>query len=242
MYQGANSALHTKHINAFHNSAVGGHSGVLPTYQRLKRLFSWNGMKLAVEDFVRQCAICQQAKHSTGRPADLLQPLPIPLGIWCQLTMDFVERLPTSFGADVIMVVVDRLTKYAHLIPLKHPFTACSVAQAFLDSVVKLHGIPLSIVSDRDKIFISRLWKDMFAALGTKLQFTTAYPQTGGQSERVNHMRCFVHDNPKQWRRWLPLAEFWYNATYHSSMGTLPSKALYGCEPNLGVLHVLEED
>jgi hypothetical protein len=159
IWVGANSALQTKLINAFHNSAVGGHSGVLPTYKRLKRLFSWSGMKTSVEDFVKQCVVCQQAKHLHSKPAGLLQPLPIPEGIWRELTMDFVEGLPLSNGANVIMVVVDRLTKYAHLVPLKHPFTASTVAQVFLDSVVKLHGVPLSIVSDRDKIFISRLWK-----------------------------------------------------------------------------------
>jgi hypothetical protein len=126
-------------------------------------------MKGEVEDFVKQCAICQQAKHITMKPAGLLQPLPIPSGIWRELTMDFVEGLSLSSGANVITVVVDCLTKYAHLVPLKHPFTASSVAQAFLDSVVKLHGVPLSIVSNRDKIFISRLWKELFAALGTKL-------------------------------------------------------------------------
>jgi hypothetical protein len=169
IWVGANSALQTKLINAFHNSAVGGHSGVLPTYKRLKRLFSWSGMKTSVEDFVKQCVVCQQAKHLHSKPAGLLQPLPIREGIWRELTMYFVEGLPLSNGANVIMVVVDRLTKYAHLVPLKHPFTASTVAQVFLDSVVKLHGVPLSIVSDRDKIFISRLWKELFSALGTKL-------------------------------------------------------------------------
>jgi hypothetical protein len=98
-------------------------------------------MKLAVEDFVHQCVVYQQAKHNTGKLVGLQQPLPIPSGIWRQLTMDFVEVLPISFGADVIMLVVDRLTKYAHLIPLKHPFIASSMAQAFLDSVVQLHGV-----------------------------------------------------------------------------------------------------
>jgi hypothetical protein len=162
--------------------------------------------------------------------------------------MDFIEGLPLSSGANVIMVVVDRLMKYAHPVPLKHPFTVLSVAQAFLDSVVKLHGVPLSIVSDHDKIFISRLWKELFTALGTKLQFTTAYhPQTDGQSEWVNQciemfLRYFVHETPHQWCRWLPLADFWYNSSYHLSLGTSPFKALYGCEPNLGAMPVLDDD
>jgi hypothetical protein len=175
IWVGANSALQTKLIHAFHNTAVGGHSGVLPTYTRLKRLFSWHGMKTGVEDFVKQCSVCQQAKHSLSKPAGLLQPLPIPTGIWRELTMDFVEGLPLSAGKNVIMVVVDRLTKYAHLIPLKHPYKADGVAQAFLDSVVKLHGVPLSIVSDRDPVFLSKLWKELFSTMGTKLKFTTAY-------------------------------------------------------------------
>jgi hypothetical protein len=155
VWVGANSALQTKLINVFHNSAVGGHSGVLPTYKCLKQLFSWSGMKTSVDDFVKQCVLCQQSKHLHSKPARLLPPLLIPKGIWRELAMDFVEGLPLSNGANVIMVVVDRLTKYAHLIPLKHPFTASTVAQVFLDSVVKLHGVPLSIVSDRDKIFQS---------------------------------------------------------------------------------------
>lgn len=175
IWVGDNSALHTKLINAFHNSAIGGHSGMLPTYKRLKRLFSWYGMKTEVDDFVKQCSTCQQAKHSHNRPAGLLQPLPIPQGIWRELTMDFIGGFPLSAGANVIMVVVDQLTKYAHFVPLKHPFTASSVADAFLDTVVKLHGVPLSIVSDRDPIFISRLWKQLFSSLGTKLKFITAY-------------------------------------------------------------------
>lgn len=120
---GQNSALQTKLIAACHSSALGGHSGVAPSYYRLKRHFTWKGMKQDVESFVKQ-----QAKHSLNHPLGLLQPLPIPEGVWRDLSMDFVEGLPKSEGYSVIMVVVDRLTKYAHFIPVKHPYTASTIA------------------------------------------------------------------------------------------------------------------
>jgi hypothetical protein len=184
VWLGANSALQTKLILAFHVSAVGGHSGVHATYHRLKRLFAWTGMKTAVTEFIRQCDVCQHAKHLNQHPQGLLQPLPIPAGAWQDITMDFVEGLPLSEGANTILVVVDRFTKYAHFLPLKHPFSAPQVARVFVDSVVKLHGMPRSIVSDRDKIFTSLFWRLLFAKLGIKQKFTTAYhPQTDGQSE-----------------------------------------------------------
>ena len=154
--------------------------------------------------------------------------------------MDFVEGLPMSDGADTIMVVVDRFTKFAHFVPLRHPFHAPQVAKAFWDNVVKLHGIPTSIVSDRDKVFTSNLWKQLFAGAGTKLPYSTTYhPQMDDQSKRMNqcmemYLRCAVHDAPRQWRRWLPMAEFWYNSTFHASLNCTPFKALYGREANLG--------
>ena len=132
---------------------MGGHSGILPTYFRVKQLFSWQGMKTDVENFVKQCAICQQAKHELCKYPGLLQPLPIPKGPWQSFSMDFIEGLPKSEGYSSILVVVDRFTKVSHFIPLKHPFTAAGVAKAFLQNVVRLHGLPLPIVSGRDKVF-----------------------------------------------------------------------------------------
>lgn len=236
VWLGANSALQTKLISAFHASAVGGHSGVQATYQRIKRLFAWHGLKRAVTDFVRQCDVCQHAKHSNQHPQGLLQPLPTPAGAWQDITIDFIDGLPLSEGANTILVVVDRFTKYAHFLPLKHPYTAPQVARLFVDSVVKLHGMPHSIVSDRDTIFTSHFWKLLFAKLGTKLKYTT-----DGQTERVNqslemYLRCSIQDNPKQWKLWLPMAELWYNSSFHSSIGCSPFKALYGHEPNLGAM------
>jgi hypothetical protein len=245
---GANAALQTKLIAALHSSAVGGHSGIQATYHRVKCLFAWTGLKTAVEDYIKQCDICQHAKHTTNHPAGLLQPLPIPEGAWQDITMDFIDGLPLADGANTILVVVDRFTKYAHFVPLKYPYTAPKVARVFVDSIVKLHGMPHSITSDRDAIFTSNFWKLLFQALGTKLQYTTAYhPQTDGQSERVNQclemfLRCAAQDKPGQWRALLPMADFWYNSTFHSALGFSPFKALYGHEPNLGAMPDIEED
>ena len=153
--------------------------------------------------------------------------------------MDFVEGLPKSEGCDSIMVVVDRLTKFAQFVPLHHPFMAAQVARPFWEHIIKLHGVPRSIVSDRDKIFTSVMWWELLAAAGTKVLYSTAYhPQMDGQMERVNqclemYLRCAVHDTSQQWRKWLPAAEFWYNSTHHASLQCSPFRALYGIDPNL---------
>lgn len=220
IWVGNNSALQTKIIDALHSSAVGGHSGQKATYHRVKRMFVWKGLKQDVEGYVKQCAVCQQAKHLNTHPAGLLQPLPVPEGVWQDISLDFVEGLPKSDGYNVILVVVDRFSKYAHFLPLKHPYTAVTVAKAFYDGVVKLHGLPKTIVSDRDKVFTSKMWTELFSLMGIKLLFSTSYhPQTDGQTERVNqclemYLRCAVSEEPKQWKSWLSQAELWYNTNY----------------------------
>lgn len=237
-----NSALRTKVILALHSSPIGGHSGIHSTYHKVKHLFHWKGLKQQVEDFVKQCVVCQQAKHEHCHPPGLLQPLPIPEGAWQDISLDFIEGLPISEGSNIILVIVDRFTKYAHYLPLKHPFTAHQVAKLLLDSVVKLHGIPHTMVSDRDRIFLSHIWQELFTALGTKLLHSTAYhPQTDGQTERVNqclemYLRCAVQQSPSKWKKWLPMAELWYNSSFHTTLGCSPFKALYGYEPSLGLV------
>lgn len=208
----------------------------LQVNHEIKKMFCWSGLKTDVELFVKQCAVCQQAKSPKQYPSGLLHPLPVPAGAWQDLTMDFIEKLPRSEGYDTILVVVDRFTKYAHFFPLKHPFTAQGVAQIMVDSVIKLHGVPKTVVSDRDKIFTSVFWEHLFKLLDIKLALSTTYhPQTDGQSERVNqclemYLRCVVHSNPQKWKSWLSLAELWYNTTFHSSLGCSPFQALYGYE------------
>ncbi|GKB74012.1 transposon ty3-G gag-pol polyprotein, partial [Tanacetum coccineum] len=133
-------------VQLFHDEAIGGHSGAYVTMKKLGALFYWKGLKKMVKQMVRDCDVCQRQKPDLSAYLGLIQPLPIPERIWKEISMDFIEKLPTSHGKSVILVVVDRLSKCAHFIPLAHPFTASQVAQVFLDQVYKLHGLPESIV------------------------------------------------------------------------------------------------
>lgn len=173
--------------------------------------------------FIRECDTCQRIKNENIAPAGLLQPLPIPTKNWIEISMDFIEGLPRSQGHEVILVVVDRLSKYSHFILLIHPFMASSVARVFLDHVFKLQGMPLSIVCDRDPIFTSTFWKELFRLQGIQPKHRSAYhPQTDGQTEVVNrclenYLQCFVGAQPKDWVKWVSMAEWWYNTCLHAS-------------------------
>jgi hypothetical protein len=156
---------------------------------------------------------------------------------WKHITMNFVEALSKSEGKNTILVVVDKLTKYAHFIPLNHPFTTKHIVHLFIDNVFKLHELPLVIIINRDRIFISQLWQDLFKFLNVKLRFSSAYhPQTDGQSERVNqclenYLKCMVFQCPRKWNSQLSTAEWWYNTSFHTSLKMTPFQALYGFSP-----------
>ena len=137
--------------------------------------------------FVVRCEICQRNKDENVSYPRLLQSLPIPEQVWIDISMDFIEGFPTSHGKQVIFVVADRLYKYAHFMPISHPYTALDVAQAFMDNIYKLRGLPKLIVSDQDPVFTSYFWKDIFSKLNVGLLHSTTYhPQTDGQTEIVN--------------------------------------------------------
>jgi hypothetical protein len=151
--------------------------------------------------------------------------------------MDFITGLPTSEGKDVIFVIVDRLTKYAHFVGISSKAKASQVIDSYVKNIFKLHGFPKVIVSDRDPKFTSNFWKELFFQVGTSLTMSTSYhPQTDGQTEVVNkclegYLRNFVNDRQTQWINWLHLAEWWYNSTYHTSTKMSLFEALYGYLP-----------
>jgi hypothetical protein len=242
IWVGVNPTAQNHILQALHNSGIGGHSGQLATYKRIKQLFAWPNLKRDVNLYVQSCETCQQAKAENVRLPGLLQPLPVPDQAWDVITLDFIEGLPKSAGSTVILVVVDKLTRYAHFIPLAHPFTALQVAQAYMNNVFRLHGLPKAIISDRDKIFTSTLWQELFRLSDTSLRMSSAYhPQTDGTTERINqwlegYLRCSVHSCPQKWALWLPLAEYWYNTAYHTALGKSPFEVLYGHSPrHLGI-------
>ncbi|KAK2417448.1 hypothetical protein QL285_039746 [Trifolium repens] len=231
------SVMIPKMLEEFHTTPQGGHSGFYRTYRRLAANVYWIGMKNTIQDFVRSCDTCQRQKYLASSPGGLLQPLPIPNRIWEDISMDFITGLPKSKGFEAILVVVDRLSKYAHFVPLKHPYTARVIAEIFVKEVVRLHGVPLSIVSDRDPLFMSGFWKELFKLQGTKLKMSSAYhPETDGQTEVVNrcletYLRCFIADQPKTWGHWLSWAEYWFNTSYNVSTGQTPYEIVYGRTP-----------
>ncbi|XP_042972920.1 uncharacterized protein K02A2.6-like [Carya illinoinensis] len=237
MYIPANQSLIQKILELIHSNPMGGHMGFEKTLHRLKRDFYWPGEKADVKAFLRERDICQVVKVDNSLPSGLLQPLPIPSKPWADITMDFVEGLPSSGKFNALWVVVDRFTKYGHFVPICHPYTAKIVAQLFLKHVFKLHGVPQSIIFDRDPTFTSKFWKELFSLQGVQLAFSTAYhPQTDGQTEAVNkwvenYLRSYVRDRPKDWAQWIELAEWCYNSSMHASIKITPFEALYGYSP-----------
>ncbi|KAH9782770.1 hypothetical protein KPL71_009054 [Citrus sinensis] len=236
-YLSPHSSLKTVLLKEFHKTPMAGHAGIKKTLVRLSSTFFWPKMRKDVEQHVAACLVCQQIKYSTQAPTGLLQPLPVPSLVWDKLTMDFITGLPLSRGFEVILVVVDRLSKSAHFGALPSQFTAVKTANLFVDMVVKLYGFPTSIISDRDPIFMSNFWQKLFELNGTQLRHSMTYhPQTDGQSEVVNrgleqYLRAFTQDKPHTWSSFLGWAEFCYNTSYHSSLRMTPFQALYGRLP-----------
>lgn len=214
-----------------------GHVGRDKTLQLVAASYFWPILRKDVERFVERCRACQLSKGQASN-AGLYLPLPVPTQPWTDVSMDFVLGLPcTQRGSDSIFVVVDRFSKMAHFIPCKRTTNAVKVAQLFFKEVYRLHGLPTSIVSDRDTRFLSHFWRSVLKLLGTSLDMSTAYhPQTDGQTEVTNRslgnmLRSVVGENIRSWETHFPQVEFAYNHSVNRSLGFSPFHVVYGVMP-----------
>ncbi|GJW15527.1 putative reverse transcriptase domain-containing protein [Tanacetum coccineum] len=227
--------LRTVIMHESHKSKYSIHPGSDKMYQDMKKLYWWPNMKADIATYVSKCLTCARVKAEHQRPSGLLVQPEIPQWKWDNITMDFVTKLPkSSQGYDTIWVIVDRLTKSAIFTPMRETDSMEKLARMYLKEVVTRHGIPVSIICDRDPRFASNFWRSLQKALGTNLDMSTAYhPQTDGQSERTiqtleDMLRACVIDFGNGWVRHLPLVEFSYNNSYHASIKAAPFEALYG--------------
>ena len=224
-------------IQELHGGALAGHFGIEKTCSMLKEHYFWPRMSRDVEHFIKRCSTCQLAKDHI-RPQGLYTPLPVPQGPWEDVSLDFITGLPrTQRHQDSIMVVVDRFSKMAHFLACHTTFDASQVANLYFKEIVRLHGIPRSMVSDRDTKFLSHFWLTLWRKLGTLLKFSTScHPQTDGQTEVTNRtlgtlLRVLVKKNIKGWDELLCHAEFAFNRTPSKATGLSPFQVVYGYNP-----------
>ena len=222
-------------LNEAHKSNYSIHPGSDKMYKDLKEFYWWPNLKREIAVYVSNCLTCARVKAEYQKPSGLLQQPQIPEWKWENITMDFITKLPrTPNGFDAIWVIVDRLTKSAHFLPIREKDKVDKLARLYLKDIVARHGVPKSIISDRDGRFTARFWKVLQESLGTRLDMSSAYhPQTDGQSERTiqaleDMLRACVLDFGGSWDIHLPLAEFSYNNSYHASIKAAPFEALYG--------------
>lgn len=222
-------------LSEHHDNSISGHMGVSKTYEVITRLFYWNGMYDEIKRYVLTCLQCQQNKSRNTNKLGLLYPLPIPNQKWEQISMDFITQLPiTKHGNDAIIVVVDKLTKMSHFIPTTTNVSATQVAKIIMNEIVRYHGLPKVIISDRDTRFTSVFWKSLWNLLDTQLNMSTAFhPETDGQTERMNRtleqmLRSYVNYKTNDWDDYLVNCEIAYNNSIQSSTGYSPFYLNYG--------------
>jgi hypothetical protein len=218
-----------------------GHMGKLRTAHYIKRYCWWPNLTKQVDAFCKSCGTCQTTKTSTVRPSGLLHSLPVPNFPWDSIGMDFIGPFRECEGFNYILVAIDRFSSMVHLIPTTTTVTALGVANLYVREIVRLHGLPKSIVSDRDSKFTSTFWKELHRILGTSLKKSTAFhPQTDGATERANRtigqiLRGIVNDEQSDWLPKLPLVEFAINSSINASTGFAPFEINYGRVPSMGL-------
>ena len=232
-------------IREHHDDPVHGHPGITRTIELIQRNYGFPGMKAKVSNYIKKCAECQKNKHNTHAPYGELQEIEPPGQPWEDISMDFITGLPpskdpvTGLVYNGITVVVCRLTKAAEFIPYRKDYTAEQLGYSICDKVIRHHGMPKTIISDRDKLFTSNYWAALMAAIGTQRKLSTSFhPETDGQTERTNrtlkqYLRTYVNYRQDNWVALLPMAQIAYNNKVSESTGKTPFFANHGRHPNL---------
>lgn len=233
-------ALRASLLKEAHDVPASGHLSEKKTYDNLSRWFYWPNMYRTVRDYVNTCDPCQRHKPVNAATPGLSRPLPIPEGRWQTVTLDLIIKLPRSTsGHTALVVFCDKFTKMAHYAPTTVTVTAPALARIFVDAVIRLHGWPRTLISDRDSKFTSAFWQALFKEWGTSVAMSTAFhPQTDGQTERTNRtleemLRSYVNTHHNDWDKHLPMLEFAYNNSVNASTGYSPFYLNYGYHPNV---------
>ncbi len=237
-------ALRDVIMERYHDSPLAGHFGAEKTQALIQRKYFWPKLAKDVNEHIASCSVCAMIKSSRHKPYGKLTPLPVPTHKWKDISLDFVTGLPLSkdwrgHTYDSILVIVDRLTKMSHYIAVNKTLDAEQFAQVLIENLIRYHGLPDSIVTDRGSLFTSQFWSSLAYFLGVKRRLSTAFhPQTDGQTERQNstmeqYLRAFICWEQDDWVKWLPTAEFAYNNAKNSTIGMSPFEANLGYEPRM---------
>jgi hypothetical protein len=236
----ANDELRQMVLHECHDAPYAGHVGTRRTLKNVQRYFYWAGMARDVARYVKECDSCQRNKSSNRKPAGMLRPLPVPGDTWESVSMDLIVSLPrTAAGYTAIVVFVDRLSKMVRLAPCADDVSAEQLADIFVAQVVANHGVPRSIVTDRDIRFTSKFWKAFVAQMRVQHGMSTAFhPQSDGNTERVNRvledmLRHYIDPTQTNWDSLLPMVQFSINNSYQGSISSVPFELVYGKRPCL---------
>ena len=223
-----------------HDTLIAGHGGQWKTVELVTRNYWWLGVTKEVKRYVEGCDQCQRMKNRTEMLAEKLRPNQVPERLWQHISVDFIMKLPVSKGYDLILVVCDRFSKMSHFVAITEKTTAEGLVRLFRDNVWKLHGLPESVILDREPQFAVGLTRELNKMLGIETKLSTAYhPETNGQTERMNqeleqYLRMYVNHRQNNWSEWLATAEFAFNNKVHTATKMSPFQVNYGKEPRMG--------
>lgn len=222
----------------FHDHPTAGHMGIRKTYDALARLYFWPGIRAYAKTYVESCTRCRAAKTISAKPGGLLQSLQIPNRRWAHVSLDFITGLPLTVRQhDAILTMVDSLSKMAHFVPTTTTASAADVVALLADRLVRYHGLPSVLISDRDPRFVAEVWELFCKRFAIKRALSSSWhPQTDGQTERVHRtleqvLRTYIQSDETAWEDLLPATELAYNCTVHNSTGLTPFEVMIGENP-----------